>query len=382
MRALRDPTDGHLLDRALVLVFPAPNTATGEDLVELHLHGGRAVVAAVGTTLARFAGLRPAEAGEFTRRALSNGVIDLTAAEGLGDLLNAETEMQRRAALRVAEGGLRSVIEGWTNRLVTVAARVEAELDFSDEDDVPSTAVEDIADEIDAIRASMEILLAAPPIERLYDGVRVVIAGPPNSGKSTLLNALTGRDLAIVSPLSGTTRDRIEAPVARGGIAYLVTDTAGLTETPNDMVEEIGVARAEAAIGSADIVLWLGDTRPVDPEYIALHARADVAGRATPPPFSDLAVSAETGAGIATLWELIAQRAAALVPLSDTIATNERQRALLRQSHGHLTIGAQHDMLVIAEEIRCALSALNAVTGRVGTEDVLDAIFSRFCIGK
>ncbi len=382
VRALRDPADGHLLDRALVLVFPAPHTATGEDLVELHLHGGRAVVAAVSATLAAFAGVRQAEPGEFTRRALSNGVIDLTAAEGLGDLLNAETETQRRAALRIAEGGLRTIIEAWTDRLVDVAARIEAQLDFSDEDEVPAAAVADIVDEIGEVRGAMAELLAAPPVERLHDGVRVVIAGPPNSGKSTLLNALTGRDLAIVSPLSGTTRDRIDASVTRGGIAFVLTDTAGLTDAPNDMVEQIGVARAEAAISAADVVLWLGDTAPSDPGHIAIHARADLPERAMLPPFCDLSVSAETGAGITDLWNMIADRAANLLPIADAIATNERQRALLRASFQHLAPDAPDDLIVIAEHVRGAIRSLNAVTGRVGTEDVLDAIFSRFCIGK
>lgn len=382
VRPLRDPNDGRLLDRALVLVFPAPHTATGEDLIELHLHGGRAVVAAVIATLAAYPGLRQAEPGEFTRRALSNGVIDLTAAEGLGDLLNAETETQRRAALRIAEGGLRTVIERWTDRLIVIAAQVEAQLDFSDEDDVPDAAIEQIVRDIAEIAEAMADLLAAPAVERLHDGVRVVIAGPPNSGKSTLLNVLAERDLAIVSPLSGTTRDRIEASVTRAGIAYVLTDTAGLTDTPNDVVEQIGVARAEAAIGSADIVLWLGDTPPSDVNHIAVHARSDVAGRSMPADFCDLSVSAETGAGIPLLWEMIAQRAATLLPIADSLATNARQRALLRTSREHLAIEAEDDLLVVAESVRCAIRTLNAVTGRVGTEDVLDAIFSRFCIGK
>lgn len=381
VRALRDPADGRLLDRALVLTFPAPRTATGEDLVELHLHGGRAVVTAVNAVLAAQPGLRAAEPGEFTRRALANGVIDLTAAEGLGDLLNAQTETQRRAALRMAEGGLRAIVERWSDRLVGVAARIEAQLDFSDEDDVPEEAMDAISADIAAIGGEMAALLAAPPVERLHDGIRVVIAGPPNSGKSTLLNVLTGREVAIVSPLSGTTRDRIEAAVTRDGIAYLLTDTAGLTDTPGDMVEEIGVARAEAAIVSADIVLWLGDTPPTDPAHIAIHARADLPGREAAA-FTDLSVSAETGAGIDALWARLAARAATLLPVEDAIATNDRQRALLRESERYLRVPVNRDILIVAEDVRCALRALDAVTGRSGTENVLDAIFSRFCIGK
>lgn len=382
VRALRDPADGRLLDRALMLTFPAPRTATGEDLVELHLHGGRAVVAAVSAVLAAQPGLRAAEPGEFTRRALTNGVIDLTAAEGLGDLLSAETETQRRAALRIAEGGLRSIVEGWADRLVGVAARIEAQLDFSDEDDVPEEAVDAIASEIVSVGDEMAALLDTPSVERLHDGVRVVIAGPPNSGKSTLLNVLTGREVAIVSPISGTTRDRIEAAVTRDGIAYLLTDTAGLTDSPNDSVEAIGIARAAAAIRSADIVLWLGDTPPSDPSHIAIHARADLPERSMQPPFSALAVSAGTRSGISALWALLATRAAALLPTSDAIVVNARQRSLVRVSHQHLTLAGGSDLLVVAEEVRCAIRTLDAVTGRTGTEDVLDAIFSRFCIGK
>lgn len=182
-----------MLDRALVLVFPGPRTATGEDVVELQIHGGRAVVLAVEAALAAQPGMRHAEAGEFTRRALENGVIDLTEAEGLGDLLSAQTETQRRAALRIAEGGLRANVDRWTDRLIEIAARVEAQLDFSDEDDVTTESSAEIGTAIAATAAEIARLLAAPPVERLYDGIRVVIAGPPNSGKSTLLNALTGR---------------------------------------------------------------------------------------------------------------------------------------------------------------------------------------------
>lgn len=382
VRRLHDPIGGHLLDRALVLVFPVPNTATGEDLVELHLHGGRAVVAAVSAALATFSGLRQAEPGEFTRRALANGVIDLTAAEGLGDLLAAETETQRRAALRIAEGGLRKTIEGWTDQLIAVAARIEAQLDFSDEEDVPQAAVAPIALDIKRICDVMAAMLAAPPVERLHDGIRVVIAGPPNSGKSTLLNVLVGRDLAIVSPHSGTTRDRIEAAVSRCGIAYVITDTAGLTDAPNDVVEEIGIARAEAAILSADIVLWLGDSPPSDPNHIAIHARADLPHRIHAADFSALSVSSETGVGIAELWDLLEQRAEMLVPAGDAIATNERQRHLLRGALEDLARDSNGDLLLIAENVRAAMRSLDAITGHAGTENVLDAIFSRFCIGK
>lgn len=383
LRALRDPRDGALLDRALLLLFPGPRSATGEDLIEFHVHGGRAVVAAVEAAIAREPGTRRAEPGEFTRRALEHGVIDLTAAEGLGDLLSAETETQRRAALRVAEGGLRALVERWTDALIGVAARIEAQLDFSDEDDVPTEQIEAVLASLAEITAEIDRLLAAPPIERLRDGIRVVLAGPPNSGKSTLLNALSGRDAAIVSPISGTTRDRIEVPVERDGIAYLLTDTAGLTDRPGDAIERIGVERAHGAIAGADIVLWLDDAPPSDPAYLAIHARADLPTRSATPPSRIAAVSAATGDGVQALWKVIAERAATLLPQADALATNQRQRELLRTCLDHLR-GAQvqPDLLILAEEVRGGLRALDAVLGRSGIEDVLDAIFSRFCIGK
>lgn len=382
LRALHDPRDGSVLDRALVLVFPGPRTATGEDLVEFQVHGGRAVVLAVEACLAAQPGARHAEAGEFTRRALENGVIDLTEAEGLGDLLSAQTETQRRAALRVAEGGLRAQVDRWTDRLIDIAARIEAQLDFSDEDDVTSENSDEIVAAIAVTAAEIARLLSAPPVERLYDGVRLVLAGPPNSGKSTLLNALAGREVAIVSAISGTTRDRIEVPVERGGIAYLLTDTAGLTDFPGDEIERIGIERAADAIASADIVVWLGDDAPSDPAHLRVHARADLPGRDALPSDRVLALSAKTGEGLDGLWEVIAQRARALLPQEDVLTTNRRQRGLLSACLEHLQAATGSDFLIVAEEVRGALKALDAVAGRSGIENVLDAIFSRFCIGK
>ncbi len=381
VRTLRDPIDGILLDRALVLTFAAPRTATGEDMVEFHVHGGRAVVAAVVRAIGACSGTREATPGEFTRRALENGVIDLTAAEGLGDLLAAETESQRRAALRMAEGGLRTMIDGWTDRLVAVAARIEAQLDFSDEDDVPEEAIDAIHSDIAGVHREVVTVLNAAPVERLKDGVRVVIAGPPNSGKSTLLNAMIGREAAIVSPVSGTTRDRIDASVDRGGVAYVVTDTAGLTDQPGDAIERIGVERAWAAIAGADLVLWLGRAELAPPHSIKIHARADRADRLVPDSGSDISVSAFTGVGLQELWHIVADRAAALLPQADVVATNRRQRSLLAMCAENLSHPA-NDILVMAEQIRLALRALDEVAGRSGIENVLDAIFANFCIGK
>jgi tRNA modification GTPase len=250
----------------------------------------------------RYRGSAAREPGEFTRRALIHGRIDLTEAEGLGDLLAAETEMQRRTALRAAEGGVRSRIETWATRTLRLSALVEAMLDHGDEDDVAGEGdiLATVQHDAVALAAEIEATITQPPVERIRDGIRIVLAGAPNAGKSTLLNALAGREAAIVSPLAGTTRDRIEVPVMRDGIAYLLTDTAGLHAAPVDIVEEIGIARARSAIESADLILWLDDA-PLPAElakvpHLLIHPRADAPGR-DPGAAGRLAVSAETGAG-------------------------------------------------------------------------------------
>lgn len=381
VRALRNPRDGSLLDRALVLVFPGPATATGEDLVEFHVHGGRAVVAAVERVLSELPGLRAALPGEFTRRALMAGRIDLTEAEGLGDLLAAETESQRRAALMAAEGGIRRRVELWSEQLMALSARVEAELDFSDEDDVASADIAAISTNAAALADEISAIVDAAPVERLHHGIRVVLAGPPNSGKSTLLNALVDRDAAIVSPIAGTTRDRIEVSVQRGGIAYLITDTAGLTTETDDPIERIGIVRAQAAIDTADIVLWLGEDAP-PAGAIALHPRSDLPGREITPT-GRVPLSAATGSGMTDLWLAIEHGSKALLPREDEIALNQRQRALAAQSASALrTAGVSDDLLVVAEELRTARGALDQITGHSDTEAMLDALFGKFCIGK
>ena len=310
-------------------------------------------------------------------------MIDLTEAEGLGDLLAAQTEGQRRAAMRMADGGLRILVERWTDVLVGIAARIEAQLDFSDEDDVAEEAFETILADIVQIADALDRVLAAPPVERLHDGVRVVIAGPPNAGKSTLLNAFTGRDVAIVSAISGTTRDRIEASVVRDGIAYVLTDTAGLTDRPADTIERIGIERARAAIDTADIVVWLDEGGPSDTANIRVYPRSDEQGRAgSTPDGYDLAVSAKTGEGIGILWSIIADHAARLLPQTDSVSVNRRQRALLAQCRKDLTAAHGRDLLIVAEEVRHALRRFDQIVGRSGIENVLDAVFERFCIGK
>lgn len=378
---LKDPRDDAPLDRALLLWLPGPATVTGEDMAELHCHGGRAVVAAVEEALGAMAGLRRAEAGEFTRRAFAHGRMDLNAVEGLSDLLAAETQGQRRAALLMAEGHFSRRIDGWRRTLLDLSAMAEAALDFSDEDDVPDAAIEQrIGDGIAALAHDVAAILAAPSAERLRDGVRVVLAGPPNAGKSTLLNALVGREAAIVSDIAGTTRDRIEVPAAIGGTAFLFTDTAGLRDETGDAIEAIGIDRARAALDAADIILWLGDAADLPrADAILIAAQSDRADAVR----DGLAVSARTGQGMDVLIDALRTRAAALLPGEGDYALHARQRQRVGQLHDHLqAAGASTDLLIIAEDLRLARGAIDALTGQASTEDMLDRLFSGFCIGK
>lgn len=378
---LKNPADGDALDRSLLLWLPGPATVTGEDIVELHCHGGRAVVAAVENALSGLDGLRRAAPGEFTRRAFENGRIDLNGVEGLSDLLAAETQSQRRAALAMAEGHFSRAIDVWRRRLLDLSAMAEAALDFSDEDDVPDDAIEArIGAGIEDLAGEIAAVAAMPSAERLRDGVRVVLAGPPNAGKSTLLNALVGREAAIVSDIAGTTRDRIEVPAAIGGIAYLFTDTAGLRANTADAIEAIGIDRARAALDAADIILWLGDAADLPRDTaIMIAAQSDRAQGDRP----GLALSAVTGEGMDELRALLHQRASTLLPGEGEYALNARLRQRVGQLFGHLqAAAAAGDLLVKAEELRLARAAVDAITGRAGTEDMLDQLFSGFCIGK
>jgi tRNA modification GTPase len=369
--------DGELLDNSVILWLPGPKSATGEDQAELHVHGGRAVVARTLAALGAMPGLREARPGEFTRRAFENGALDLAEAEGLGDLLLAETEGQRRAALALMGGRLSREVAAWQDRLLTLAAEVEAALDFSDEDDVVPLAP-DFGMRVAALRDDMAAALTRPAAERLKDGVRVVIAGPPNAGKSSLLNALAGREAAIVTAIPGTTRDLVEAPVALSGIPFLLTDTAGLRDTA-DEVETIGVARARASLAGADIVLWLGAPPEAPEGALRIHTKVDL-GPA--PAGTDLATSVVTGEGLDRLVELLQARAADLLPVLGEVALNARHRAAIAEAAAALAEAASPDLLIAAEALRTARTALDRVTGKAGVEDMLDALFGRFCIGK
>ncbi|WP_121115884.1 tRNA uridine-5-carboxymethylaminomethyl(34) synthesis GTPase MnmE [Croceibacterium ferulae] len=377
-RTLRDKA-GEPLDQALVLWMPGPRTVTGEDLAELHLHGGRAIIAAVEGELATLPALRRAAAGEFTRRAFANGRIDLAEAEGLADLLTAETEMQRRAAMVMAGGILSAQVEGWARRVLHLAAMLEAVLDFADEDDValpPS-----FASDLDRLGDDIEAAMAVPSAEMLREGFRVALAGPPNAGKSTLFNALVEQEAAITAPIPGTTRDVLTRPVAIAGVPFLLIDMAGLRSDAVDPVEAIGIARAEGEIAGADLVLWLGPHGQGPDGAWEIDAQCDRALSGKPAPA--LRLSAITGEGMNDLRQRLVAHATGRLPKPGQAALNARQRELL-QSAARALSEARHsaDPLIQAELLRTVRRSFDHLVGRSGTEDLLDALFGRFCIGK
>ena len=384
LRRIVDPRNGELLDEGLVVWFPAGRSETGEDLVELHCHGSKAAIRGVEDALAQQHGVRMAGPGEFTRRAFLNGKTDLARIEGLSDLIHAETAPQRRAAMAMMGGALSRRIADWSQRLGRIAARVEAVLDFSDEGDVDEAVIQGIGGDMRIIADELAADLKRPSAERLKDGVRVVIAGPPNAGKSTLLNALVGRDAAIVSPIAGTTRDVIEVPVALGGTAFLIADTAGLHEAQHDAIEVIGMFRAARMLEAADIVLWLGASAEaplVSGRTITVAAKIDRS--ASHAEEADIRLSAVTGEGMDVLVETLRANASDLLPAPGDYALSMRQRAVMARAREALAEGAElQDEILIAESLRIALAALDELTGRATTEAVLDELFSGFCIGK
>jgi len=380
-RATFRDTAGGVLDDGLALWFPGPDTATGEDLAELHLHGGRAVVAAVEAALGAVRGLRRAEAGEFTRRAFAHGRIDLAEAEGLADLLAAETEVQRLAAIGLAGGALSRRVEGWRERLLIFSAQVEAALDFEDEADV-GTLPAWLARDVKGLADELESALDSPSAEALREGYRVALAGPPNAGKSTLFNALVDSEAAITAPLAGTTRDVLLRPVALGGIPFTFVDMAGLRGEGADEVEAIGIDRALAEIARADLVLWLGPEGDGPTGAWEIEPQCDRAGH-VPKQTPRYRVSAVTEQGLAALKTGLVEHASAAMPRPGEVALNRRQRGLLGQARDALHAATcERDPLLLAEGLRHARLAFDRLVGRSATEDVLDALFGRFCIGK
>ena len=376
LRRLIDPRDGSLIDEALVLRFDAPNSTTGENIIEYQCHGGRATVDALLAALLTVPGIRLAEPGEFTRRALANGRIDLTEAEGLSELLMAETELQRRSAIARAGGALRKHLDGWRDQLLSLAAQAEVAIDYADEDD--GSSAPDLKQPIRQLTAEIAKLVDAPRVEPLRDGIRVVVAGPPNAGKSSLVNALAQSEKAIVTHIAGTTRDVIEVPIAIDGIPFVLVDTAGLRDS-EDVVEAIGVGRAREEAERADLLLWLGpDDPPEQQGLIRIAAKSDLGGGG-----DGLAVSAVMGQGLAELTRVLVERASQLLPKADELALDRRQHDLLVKAQESLQRGAQlDDPVLVAEELRNARLAIDRISGRAGVEELLDALFGRFCLGK
>ena len=386
LRLLRH--EGVELDRALVLWFPAPGSYTGEDSAELHLHGGPAVIAAVADALATL-GARPAEPGEFTRRAFLHGRMDLTAAEGIADLISAETEAQRRQALRQAEGGLAARHAGWAQRLTQLLARQEAFIEF-EEEDLPGDLDARVEADAAVLRAEMEALLAEGGRgEKLREGLTIAILGAPNAGKSSLLNALAGREAAIVSARAGTTRDVVEVRIILAGVPVTLADTAGLREAA-DEIEQEGIRRALARAETADLrLLVFGADAPSDDATLALRGpdALVVLNKADLPHAGlegSLPVSARSGAGLAALRQRLEEAAAARAGLAEAaVLTRPRHRAALREAVEELSrlpLAALPELR--AEALRRALRALGRLTGRVDVEQVLDVVFGEFCIGK
>ena len=390
--ALRDD-EGEVLDEVLAIHFPAPRSFTGEDVLELHCHGGHAVTDAISRHLTSVSGLRPAEPGEFTMRAHRNGRIDLIEAERLGDLVAAETEAQRRLA--VSDLGRRNarLYQGWRERLLELRALIEAGLDFADEEDAPIDVSDEAVGRLDDLRTAMAAHLSRAEATRIVrEGLRVVLAGPPNAGKSSLLNALAGHDAAIVTDVPGTTRDVVEVPLDILGHRIVVADTAGLRDT-DDAVERIGVERARSRIETADLVLhlvpvgepWPDEDLHVEPSrLLALRTKRDLAPERLPGTEAEIAVSTVTGEGLDRLLRLLGRRAASasIRPDGDAHAPLvERHAAHVRRALDLLERAPPtHELL--AESVRLAADEIGRITGATDIEDVYGVIFSRFCMGK
>jgi tRNA modification GTPase len=388
-----DPGSGQLIDRGILLWFPGPRSFTGEDCLELHVHGSRAVLAALYRALGSIPGLRPARPGEFARRALENGKFDLIALESLADLIDAETEEQRRLAVVQGSGSLRSLVEGLRLQLIELMAIVETDLDFADEGDCPAGIPNLVKNGLAAIAGRLTNLCANYRcVERLRDGLTVLIAGPPNAGKSSLLNALARRDVAIVSEHAGTTRDLIEVRLDLEGFPVNVIDTAGI-RLGEDPVEREGVRRAIHKSQSADLVLWLfpaGEERAELPKELEerpvwyIQTKSDLGGLLDDNQV-DLVLSVLTGQNVGVLIQRLKNFAKENMSLDDSVlVANERQRiavnSAIRALEGAKAVGLPLE--IVAEELRGAVFALESLIGKVGVEDVLDSLFARFCIGK
>jgi tRNA modification GTPase len=387
LRSLRS-ADGPI-DQALVLFFPAPHSFTGEDIVEFQVHGSQAVISRLLEEIGRFPNCRLAEAGEFSRRALLNGKMDLAHIEGLIDLIQSETEMQRKQALRQMQGSLSQTVTNWRHALLQAMALVESQIDFSDEGDVTELDLQRISDQVQTlIRSLKEAYDQGDQGIRLREGLVIVIAGPPNAGKSSLVNTLAQKEVAIVSPFAGTTRDLIEVPLNLDGLPVTLIDTAGLRESC-DPIEQEGIKRALMRAQQADLGLWLTapdqfDLPPDGPDWIHVTTKADLIQT----PLEDrLKISLLTGAGLDLLLQEIKKEAAKRLGSGDAVVTRERQRqalqaALLALSQAHDRLKDGSSLELAAEDLRLAGRALGSLIGVVGVESMLDHLFAEFCIGK
>ncbi|MGB0749758.1 MAG: tRNA uridine-5-carboxymethylaminomethyl(34) synthesis GTPase MnmE [Magnetospiraceae bacterium] len=395
-RIFQSPS-GEVIDKGLALWFPAPASFTGEDVVEFHLHGGAAVIREMITTLESISGLVPAAPGEFSRRAFENGKMDLTQAEGLADLINAETVAQRRQALRQMDGALGKLYEEWRQRLIGILAVTEADIDFPDED-LPDGMGESARDGIATLITEIESHLADEGGgERVREGIRLAIVGAPNVGKSSLLNRLAKREAAIVTPIAGTTRDVIEIHLDIGGYPVIAADTAGLRDS-TDLVEREGVNRARDRAESADLVLALFDgtewpTRHpetlslIDDSAIPIVTKGDLADVPEKAHIADLpicAISVKTGKGLDALMQRMeAEIKDRWAPGGNAVLTRARHRWGLETAVADLRRAqATGELELAAEDLRLAARSLGSITGRVDVEDILDALFAEFCIGK
>lgn len=392
LRSIRD-RNGLLIDKALLLYFQAPNSFTGHDTVEIQCHGGRAVVAKILDELGSFPDTRHASAGEFTRQALLNGKMDLVETEGLADLITAETEMQRRLASEQSDGGLSSLYQGWATRITHARAMIEAEFDFADEDDIPGSVSDQVWKEMAELSQEISYHVdLAPAAELIRDGIKVVLSGAPNSGKSSLINVLAGRDVAIVTNIAGTTRDVLTVDLDIRGYSVKLYDTAGIRES-GDVIEMEGVRRAKLAVEEADLVLLLEDmTSPSGSQMssgsdkeIRVGTKRDLLSKDTQGRY-DVEISTVTGQGIDTLKDaLVARLDAVVTSVGLAIPSRMRHVEHLRQALSYLQEALQVQDLGLdlrAEHLRSAAASLGRITGTVDVESLLDVIFSEFCVGK
>ena len=389
-KSIRDPQNRELIDTGLVLFFEGPASFTGEDCLEFQIHGSRAGVERLFAALSAEEGCRLAEPGEFIRRAFENDKLPLTSVEGIADLIDARTEAQRKQALSQAGGHLADQASDWRDELLDAFSLLEAEIDFADEGEAPSAVLPQVNQILSELERSLKQALAdAERGERIRSGFRIALAGHPNAGKSSLMNTLVRRDVAIVSEHAGTTRDVIEVEFDLGGYSVIVADTAGLRAT-SDPVEAIGVERTRQELHKADLVLWLEDVASAfctpetgDAALVKLATKMDLVSDL--PAWADLGISVKSGFGLEALMSLLAEKAAESLSGEPPLITNLRQKACIESAARHLQKAMSHQdqaLELVAEDLRRVAGDLEALMGRIGVEDILGSIFSRFCMGK